>query len=84
MASSIINKIHKVGGDEALKRFFDSKGEDFPPIKLTSREMEFLKGGKFLDWAKRHLRDIIDIVGGISTGNPWMIAGGLAGIIFNP
>jgi len=84
MASNIITKIHKVGGDEALKRFFDSKGEDFPPIKLTSQEMEFLKGGKFLDWAKRHFRDIFDIVGGLATGNPWMIAGGIAGMILNP
>ena len=44
-AISIIEKIRKAGGDEALKAFLDSKGEDMPALKLTSKEMELLKGG---------------------------------------
>lgn len=90
MASSILTKIHKVGGDEALIRFFDSKGEDFPAIKLTSKEMSFLKGGGLISWFKRNREDIMDIISlvrgglqigaGIGSGNPLAIANGSASV----
>lgn len=42
---SILSKIHNASGEEGLKKFISSKGEDMPPIKLTDEEMKYLKGG---------------------------------------
>ena len=44
--TGICKKVYDVGGEPAVKIFFESKFKDFPPMKLNKKEMELLSGGK--------------------------------------
>ena len=44
--TGICKKVYDVGGEPAVKIFFESKFKEFPPLKLSKKEMEFLSGGK--------------------------------------
>jgi len=44
--TGILKKVYDAGGEPALVAFIETKGKDLPAIKLTKKEMEFLKAGK--------------------------------------
>ncbi len=46
LLSGLLKKIYDAGGEAALKEFISSKGESFPPMKVSNKELELLKGGK--------------------------------------
>ena len=57
---SICKKIFDHSGEEGLKKFLQSAGKDLPPVKLTKKEMQYLKGGNDI------VSDSEAVLGGIS------------------